>query len=225
MLRAVTKLAKTVRGSRGARYEAAFSDALLGAVRDGDVVWDVGANLGHYVEAMLAKAGARGHIVAFEPSRECFGALTVRYGADSRVKCENLALGARSGSAQLLVADDRLGATHRILRDPLAETVADARVDAVGVISGDEYSKRTQPPPNVIKIDTEGAELDVLRGMGQLLGAPSLRDVFVEVHFGILEERGERFAPLEIERLLQANAFSVRWLDPSHLWASRRGGS
>ena len=49
----------------------------------------------------------------------------------------------------------------------------------------------------------------------------TLRAVFIEVHFGILAERGLSAAPGRIERLLSEKGFRNRWLDLSHLAAYR----
>jgi hypothetical protein len=48
-----------------------------------------------------------------------------------------------------------------------------------------------------------------------------LRHVFVEVHFSILHERGLDEAPARIVALLEKAGFVVRWLDLSHIEASR----
>lgn len=75
--------------------------------------------------------------------------------------------------------------------------------------------------PNAIKIDVEGFEVEVLQGLGPHLAAPTLRVIGVEVHFGILKERGMADAPQRIERLLARNGFRVQWPDSSHLLALR----
>ena len=75
--------------------------------------------------------------------------------------------------------------------------------------------------PNAIKIDVEGFELEVLQGMGPYLAEPTLRMIGVEVHFGILKERGIAYAPQRIEQLLVHNGYRVRWPDNSHLLAVR----
>jgi hypothetical protein len=76
--------------------------------------------------------------------------------------------------------------------------------------------------PNVIKIDTEGYELEVLEGMISTLSNSSLRTVFVEVHFCLLSERGLSRAAAEIEKTLVEADFHTHWTDASHIVGNRR---
>jgi len=62
-------------------YEARFDEAFLAEIRDGDCVWDVGANRGIYTESIAGRVGASGKVVAFEPSPANFPALKARCGA------------------------------------------------------------------------------------------------------------------------------------------------
>jgi Methyltransferase FkbM domain len=75
--------------------------------------------------------------------------------------------------------------------------------------------------PNIIKIDVEGHELEVLLGLSAALRAPRLRSVFVKVHFAILQQRGMRAAPRQIEQTLIAKGFRISWSAPSHMQAVR----
>jgi hypothetical protein len=75
--------------------------------------------------------------------------------------------------------------------------------------------------PDVLKIDVEGFEEEVLRGLTGQLAHTRCRAVFCEVHFGILDARGERHAPSRIVELLRKQGFHTRWIDPSHLSAIR----
>jgi hypothetical protein len=75
--------------------------------------------------------------------------------------------------------------------------------------------------PNVIKVDTEGFELDVLLGLKQTLKQPSVRAVCIELHFATLQQRRRPNAPADIEKLLATSGFSVVWPDSSHIVAIR----
>lgn len=63
--------------------------------------------------------------------------------------------------------------------------------------------------PNVVKIDTEGFELDVINGMMGGVASSQLRTLCIEIHFGLLAEREQPNAPSEIGRLLEAADFPI----------------
>jgi hypothetical protein len=77
------------------------------------------------------------------------------------------------------------------------------------------------PTPTVIKIDTEGFELEVLTGLEHTLSSAALHTIGIEVHFGMLAERGQSGAPAMIEGRLRAAGFDLRWTDLSHLLGRR----
>ena len=101
-----------------------------------------------------------------------------------------------------------------------AET--DGDVVSLEVVRGDEVATQGKAPvPDAIKIDVEGHELAALTGMSTLLDNPKVRDVFVEVHFGLLHGTGRGDHPKKIEQFMEAKNFKLAWVDRSHLHASR----
>jgi len=196
----------------GSGYEKAFHAALIGAVRPEDQIWDVGANVGFYTALFAERAGEKGKVYAFEPSPKMFELLN-----DATVSLSNCvlipkALGEQSGVAIF----EQSGVTSRIISESRSDTIE------VTVVSGDELVASGETPlPNVIKIDIEGFELEAVRGLSQVLSRPSLRFVGIEVHFGILNERGLNKAPAEIERRLNEAGLQTRWTDSSHIVAER----
>src|SRR5439155_7240762 len=68
---------------------------LLRALKPGDVVWDVGANVGMYAMLIARAVGPAGRVCAFEPSRACFGRLqeNIDRNRASNVTAFRLALG------------------------------------------------------------------------------------------------------------------------------------
>lgn len=199
----------------GPGYEARYDAALLKAIRPGDVVWDVGANVGHYTSLFAAHVGPSGRVIAFEPSPANFEVLRSRVGVLSNVRTLNYALGASEAIVKFVQGSDDLGATSRIV------AVHNKGV-AIEVRSAQSLLATTDlQAPNVVKIDVEGHEAAVLEGFGKLLGNPSLRVVGVEVHFELLQREGRGDAPAAIERLLRHHGYAVVWTDLSHVLATR----
>jgi FkbM family methyltransferase len=142
-------------------------------VRPGDVVYDIGANIGLYTRMLIQWFGAA-HVVAVEPMAENVELLRQNValgGVSDRVTVLGIAVGDRDGE-ELLQVDDVRSSTAVLDRvshgapsagrrhfnlPPRAEPVAIRRLDAA-------VAEQGLPPPHVIKIDTEGAEVLVLRG-------------------------------------------------------------
>jgi FkbM family methyltransferase len=202
-------------------YEERFSRGLLAAVQPGDVVWDIGANVGLYTERFLQLHAAR--VVCFEPAPDAVQCLHRKFGRGSpyerRAHIVPVALSDARGIARF--SADRSSPTNRI-----ADQACPAGNQTIEVLvrTGDEAMMEfALPRPHVVKIDVEGYELEVIEGMRNVLSSPVIRAVFVEVHFALLHERGLDDAPSKIISALSARGLRTRWLDPSHLAAVRTG--
>lgn len=200
-------------------YEDRFQIAMLKAIRQGDVVWDVGANVGLYSKLFSNIAGFSGKVFAFEPSPVNLLRLNEAVTSLRNVTVLPVALGDREDFVVFAQGDDQLGATSRIVDNAAAETASQLEVQ---LTRGDHLvSSGAVAIPNVIKIDTEGFELDVLFGLRRTLLEKHLRIICVEVHFRLLKERGLSNAPSDIENLLADSGFSIEWPDASHIVATR----
>ena len=205
----------------GRAQEHEVAAAMATAIGSGDVVWDIGANLGRYTRLALDLVGDDGRVVAFEPVPECFELLSRTFAGEDRVQLVNSALGASAGTAGMLMESDRLASTHRIAAPRPPGHDAEPGMQQVEMVSGDHFAAAANRVPTVLKIDVEGHEAQVLAGMRHTLGEAQLLHVFVEVHFALLEAAGDAMAPLRIEQTLNAHGFRTRWLDRSHLHAFR----
>ncbi len=213
----LTRLIGKWRNAAG--YEERFGNSMLQAVRPGDTVWDVGANVGFYTAKFSDATGERGTVVAFEPVPGCFQRLSQQVLGRSNVRLVNAGLGRSSGTVSFDVGD---GSVHPNARIVEGGASGGGKVLQLPVYTGDD-AVRAQglPAPNLAKIDVEGFELDVLTGMETVLRSSECRDVFVEIHFGLLNSRGMPGAPDEIVSRLRGCGYDVRWIDASHIHASR----
>jgi FkbM family methyltransferase len=194
------------------RYDASFSQLL----REGDCIWDVGSNIGYYTMQFAAKVGSGGAVYAFEPSPVNFSRLTAACAGSPAVKPHQIGLGKSEGVLPFAQGADTIGATSRIVANADDTTVSvQVRPGAALIAEGLARS------PNIIKIDVEGYEPEVLEGLGEALHNPSLRAIGVEVHFGLLRNRGLDDAPAAIEKRLKGAGFTARWTDASHMIAQR----
>lgn len=149
---------------------------------DATTVFDVGANMGQSARLYLNKF-PRAHVYCFEPVATTFSELENRLGENSRISCHRLALGAsmRLGQMVLQGTSDR----HFLLRDPkgISELVA-VPVEPVAVTTVDEFCLQHHVDRiGYLKIDTEGSDLDVLRGAEEMLESQSID--FLQVEAGM----------------------------------------
>lgn len=199
-------------------YESKLSETMLSSIADGDCVWDIGANIGYYTTQFSNLVGAKGQVFAFEPSPRNRKELEISTLERRNVTVLALGLSDSEGEAVLLQGLDDIGATSRIVSDAVAGETS----HRVRLAKGDDLVAAGEAAqPNVLKIDVEGFELEVIRGLKETLASSAVRHVFLEIHFTLLEGRGLSQAPAEIEALLAANGFNLTWMDPSHLHASR----
>jgi len=209
-------LIRALRRLSGNRYEARFDTALREAIRPGDTVWDIGANVGLYTARFADWVGPLGRVVAFEPSPRSVAALRARFACRGNVTVMPVALSDGAGSATFYTNGETDGTT-----DSLVARGPDTVAHAVQVHRGEEFL--AQFPPNVMKIDVEGFEYEVVLGLGAALADRRLRRILIEVHFGILSDRGHADAPITLGARLRDAGLAVSWVDPSHLSASRTG--
>lgn len=151
---------------------------LLSYAQNDDVFWDIGANIGTH-SCYIGKKVDR--VIAFEPHPETASRAAAnmeRNGVTGEVL--EYALGEREKISSLRLpdhAENKIGVGTFTLRDPKDGN----DLVEVQVKSGDELiSQNETPPPDIIKIDVEGAEIGVIRGIK--LGLATAHTVFVEVH-------------------------------------------
>lgn len=132
------------------------------------VVFDVGANEGDWLSAVLASR-PRAVVHAFEPQAALAAKIASRQPA---ARINNLAVGDRAGELTLYDYADHPGSQHASLLQGVIETVhgGATRSVKVAVVTLDEYcAERGIEHIDLLKIDVEGFELKVLRGADTLL--------------------------------------------------------
>jgi FkbM family methyltransferase len=140
---------------------------LLGA----DCALDVGAHHGEWASA-LRRGGFRGRIVSFEPASEAFRALERASSADSEWFIHRLALGAADEQREFNITKETTLASFRATSAAGKKYLRDyqdvERVDAVEVRRLDGLFPGCVPglqnPRVLLKLDTQGWDLEVLRG-------------------------------------------------------------
>lgn len=166
---------KRVRSLHGERV---VLESLLSELREDSVFWDIGANVGLY-SCLVADNLSSGAVVGFEPepnNRERLRANLEANETQCAWDVSSVALSDSDTDGRLALDFDeehrRVGAGHFYLSETDGLPVQCRR--AATLI---EAGYRT---PDVVKIDVQGAELDVLRGFGERL--QEVRQLYVELH-------------------------------------------
>lgn len=191
--------------------ELTFLERMTGAIRPGNVIYDVGANVGT-ISVLLAKHVPSARVEAFEPEPKNAARLreNVALNGLTNIRVHETALSNTTGQLKLHVSGTTGTGSHSLIdSSDGGETVS------VKTQRGDEFVKESNTTPNVIKIDVEGAELDVLNGFQAVLAEPSLRDLFIEVHPAKLALLGSN--PDVLHELVQSFDFELQW-------SAKRGG-
>jgi FkbM family methyltransferase len=212
----IIRLIHRVRPARS--YEERFHRALVDAVRPGDVVWDVGANVGLYTRQFCQWVGETGYVIAFEPEASSCNGIRQQLQHCSWLTVEQAALGESDTEGWLVVGSSSVD--NHVLTEA-DEVAGHVQSIPVAICRGDTVCRRLGRVPNVVKVDVEGFEEEVLLGMAETLESAELRSVLVEIHFLKLELRGRASAPVRIEKLLRGKGFKTKWADASHLVATR----
>lgn len=141
-------------------------------IKENDLVFDVGANFGNRVEIFIA---LKANVIAVEPQKKCVDYLNKKYG--NLIKIENLGLGSKNEKKQFFEADNSVLSTFS---DAYIEKVKNTRHKTsiwrkskiIQIITMDELIKK-YGSPKFIKIDVEGFEYEVLKGLTQTSGIVS----------------------------------------------------
>lgn len=146
-------------------FEHFETELTLKEVKAGDVVVDVGANIGYYTLLFARLVGPQGHVFAFEPDPHNFellrrNVLQNNYQNVTLVPC---AVADQAGSVRLFRNEGNRG-DHRIY-----ESSEDRESIEVPTVSLDDYFRNATHSIDFVKMDIQGAEAKALRGMRQLL--------------------------------------------------------
>lgn len=150
--------------------EPVVQDVFAQYVPAGGVVWDIGANIGFF-SLIAARLVGTGSVVAFEPLPRNLQALgrNVALNDIHNVTAVAVALSDAPGRATLQVLSSQTWAKLDTSPDTAFQEQLGAVAHVEVEVSTIDLQLRTQPPPDLLKIDIEGAETAALRGAREVL--------------------------------------------------------
>ncbi len=194
-------------------------------IQPGDLAFDVGANVGSRTRVFL-QLGA--HVVAVEPQKEYARALFLSFFNNPDFHLVSKALGAAEGRAEMFVHESSLATSlSKSMIDDVARSRSETHFQAerwfetrtVGLTTLDALIAE-HDLPSFVKIDVEGFEYEVMRGLSRPLSALSLE--FLPVHLEPALQSIDylqRFGPMRLNYVIEERFEWMldRWVTPEEL--------
>ncbi len=181
---------------------------IMDKLKPDDIVYDVGGNIGLFAVPISSRLSAGGKIIIFEPVscwadrlsenlslNKVSNAEVYKVGLFSENKDTNMKFKQTIGSGMAsVVADyDSAMATSPFLVTNVRLVTAKAFIKENNLVM-----------PNIMKVDVEGAELEVLKGFGDALADKNLRMILIEMHPELMPCRPEK-----IDDYLKSHGFTL----------------
>lgn len=143
---------------------------LLSNLKNDNIFYDIGSNIGTH-SLFASHIITSGEIHAFEPHPYNYSSLlnNIEINEKSNIYTHNIALFDKSGEMNF---------------DPINKNTGEGRgflsLDGVLEVKTKRADELSLPAPDIVKIDVEGAELKVMRGMSNMLS--DIKIIYIEVH-------------------------------------------
>ena len=176
--------------------EEHVSKLFCSLINENDIVMDIGASIGYYT--ILAAKRAR-KVYAFEPLPFAYKRLIENININHYNNVEAIQLGISDKSSIKTLHVPKVGITG----STYSKMVTSNRVIDVDIKTIPLDSLEVQP--NLIKIDVEGAEVDVLKGMTNILNKGTT--IICEVHKPLIEALG--YKTIDIDTIMYKHGYNT----------------
>jgi FkbM family methyltransferase len=183
-------------------WERFILEFILRELKPKDIFWDVGANIGLY--SLLASHSPKVNVIAFEPNPATVTLLkkNIEINRRTNIRILDVALSESDGSALF----DTVKRNKPIVSAFLTNKETDSTIE-VAIRRGDTLVESGDiPAPDILKLDVEGAEYLVVKGMCNAI--KSCRLVICEVHSQISKYGGSK---ADFEKYLQDLGFKIEY--------------
>jgi len=171
-------------------YERDTEAIFRAEIRPDDIVVDVGANEGYFT-ILAAQLAHRGRVIAVEPQARCIQAITRNLDANAIKNCtlQPVALGQTHGAGELLLMPEMNSGASSLVRSYRWSR----RKQPVEIIDANELAARIGVEVfDFVKVDVEGYEPEVVRGLLPLLRVGRVKKLLLDYHPTLLAPRGIR---------------------------------
>ena len=208
-------------------YEMPVQKALSQYLKSENIFYDIGANVGFFTILGAKLVDSGGHVYAFEP--EAKNAVTLRRNAKlnnfAHVTVIEKAVSRTTGTEKLCLTEycgsNALASSDNSSQQLESELPSFLKVKeriTVNTVSIDDLLQDNKTkPPTLVKIDVEGAEMEVLQGMSQTLKKWQpiiIYEVDDKNQDGLLNKRKK------VDDFLLSHGYKIESLAPSYLGIS-----
>ena len=171
--------------------EQKVKEIFLENISSGDVVIDVGANIGDYALIACKKVGDSGKVLAFEPLSETFSILQRNLQLNEITYCVPFqkAVGEKPGIVNLYKSN--ASGTMGHLDSSLNGQNLIKKHETEVVTIDDVLSSNHIENVHMMKVDVEGFEHEVLLGCLNSFKEKKIRKILCEIHFTYLKSKGK----------------------------------
>lgn len=182
-------------------YEIEAKETMKRFLNKGGTFFDIGANIGYLTMLGASLVGTEGKVHCFEPVPKYFDYISdnIKLNPDFNIVANNFALGEKRETAKLNVAKVSNMGTNSMVDGFLDSALIEDTL-SVQVERFDNYIKEHQGLcPSFIKIDVEGFEISVLKGMKEFFQEhkKKLPPILVEITPRIYNKQNRNIAELE----------------------------
>lgn len=179
-------------------FEPKTTDLIQERIFPGNIVIDIGANIGFFTLIMANIVKKEGKVFSFEPESENFQLLekNVKVNNLSNVILENKAVGNINGETDMYLASNEDNiysqSMHRIYSSNIVSQ--NSTPVKIKIIRLDDFFEKLEliEKIDLIKIDVEGAEFDVLKGMSKILDLNKDLKIIMEFSIENLQDFGSK---------------------------------
>jgi len=171
-------------------------------LKKGNVVVEIGANIGYYALVESKIVGNTGKVYAIEPHPENINSLkkNIKINKYENIEVYSIAIGEVNGVAKMNVS------THSNLHSLFIRNFDHIiKSMKINVITLDNFLKNKRFP-NLIRMDLEGYEYNILKGMKKILKAKKPLILFIELHPHLLDYK----KTLNVLKTLKKYGFETR---------------
>ncbi|MCX6854917.1 MAG: FkbM family methyltransferase [Verrucomicrobia bacterium] len=192
------------------RNDALQVDLVLSSLKEGDTSVDIGAHVGQYGVLMSACCGSSGQVICFEPDPDALTRLKQNIALNPMLKSPQLVHAACSDTNGTATFFTQGGNSQSSLaKSALPQDRATKEISVSTFRLDDWWAKERSDVPAFVKIDTEGAEIHVLRGMPKILASNA--KIVCELHPFAWDEFGVTFQ--DLETIIVQSGRTMKWLD------------